>query len=118
MVDRTNANGWDNLQKEVAQQTEAKPNPGLDPVTAAHNNMRGIVEKLSGATLAELTVLRDEIDNLMIAIRNRDNALIESIVQHAEFCKNAIQTKQIVNDSIKTIQNDFNGKSQMVTVEK
>lgn len=110
-----NQNGWSDLQKEVAN--KPKLDPGKDVVTAAHNNMKMLIEQVSSATLVELTALRDEIDNLMIAIRSRNEQLLQSIVQHTEFCTNAIKTKQIVTDSVKAIQHDFNGKPSVHTVE-
>ena len=106
----TNQNGWPTEQKRI--------DPGIDPITAAHNNMRSIVDKVSSATLTELTQLRDEIDTLMIAIRNRNEEIMNDITRYTEFCVGAIKTKQILNDSVKAIQQDFNGNGQSILTVK
>lgn len=107
----TNQNSWPAEQKRM--------DPSTDPVEQAHNNMKMLVDKVSGKTLEELSALRDQLDNLMIAIRNRDEILKNLIVQHTEFSANAIRTKQIIAESIEAIHNDFNGKNNPVlTVQK
>lgn len=111
MNDQSNTNvGW---------ATQApKLDPGIDSVTFAHNNMKDLVSKISGKTLEELTLLRDEIDNLMIAIRNRNERIVNDIVQYTEFCVGAIKTKEIVSDSVRAIRDDFNGKPMVFTTNK
>lgn len=103
-------NSWSNSPNQAP-----KLDPGIDSVTFAHNNMNDLVAKISGKTLEELTLLRDEIDSLMISIRTRNEQIIQDIVQYTEFCIGAIKTKQIVSDSVRAIKNDFNGKPMVVT---
>jgi len=107
----TSQNGWPT--------NNPKLDPSTDPVEQAHNNMKMLVDKVSGKTLEELSDLRDKLDNLMIAIRNRDELLKNLIVQHTEFSANAIRTKQVITESIQSIHNDFNGNNNPVlTVQK
>lgn len=101
-----NDDGWGKLQAEVEKPKSIDPR--VDPTDVAYSRMQQLVENVTTQTLQELSAFRDEIDNLMIAIRKRNEYLVRTITQHTEFCSNAIKTKQIINDSIKAIQNDFN----------
>lgn len=109
-----NDKGWDNFAQAVAEQStsEKTDNPAVDPISITRDRMKQLLDNVTLSTLTELTVLRDEIDNLMRTIRFRNDHLLNQVEAHVEFSCQAIETKKIVSDGLASIKEKFaNGKA-------
>lgn len=115
-MDKITNDGWGKLETDMKSNVQAPVDPGINATDLAYDRMRQLVSNVSSETLKELTAFRDQIDNLMIAIRRRDEQLINDITNHTDFCSKAITAKKIIADAIQSIHADFN--KPVVTLNK
>lgn len=66
-----------------------------------------IVRNISATTLDELAKLRDELDDLMRAVRAREETVARVLEEHAGFAQEAIRCKLVIADSIVTLRKSF-----------
>lgn len=116
--------------KDVNEAAAKAPNPfvpkSYDPAPSAEDvaqeRLSALLANVTTTTLDQLRELRDEIDNLMNAIKMRDELINNAFKEHVAYASNAIKMKDIVKESISSIKHDFhNGidpSPKTVTVEK
>lgn len=96
------------------------PAPTAEAV--AQERLSSLLADVTTTTLDQLRELRDEIDSLMQAIRNRDDLINKAFKEHVAYARNAIKCKEIVQSSLTKIKHDFNNGMhpipQTVTVQE
>ncbi len=93
----------DKFVKTIKQSYD--PAPSAEAV--AQERLSALLADVTTTTLDQLRELRDEIDNLMNAIRNRDELINKAFKEHVAYAQNAIKMKDIVKQSISKIVADF-----------
>lgn len=121
--------GWSSemlkqIDKEVPRIEPAQINydPAPSAEQVAQERLSALLADVTTTTLDQLRELRDEIDSLMQAIRNRDELINKAFKEHVAYARNAIKCKEIVQDSLVKIKHDFNNGMhpipQTVTVQE
>lgn len=94
----------DKFVKTIKQSYD--PAPSAEDV--AQERLQSLLADVTTTTLDQLRDLRDEVDSLMQAIRNRDDLINKAFKEHVFFARNAIKCKEIVQSSLTKIKQDFN----------
>lgn len=116
----------DQAAEMLTQANKFIPKSSYDPAPSAEDvaqeRLSALLANVTTTTLDQLRELRDEIDNLMNAIKMRDELINNAFKEHVAYASNAIKMKDIVKESISSIKHDFhNGidpSPKTVTVEK
>lgn len=115
----------DQTSSMLKQPNQFAPNsydPAPSAEQVAQERLSALLADVTTTTLDQLRELRDEIDSLMQAIRNRDELINKAFKEHVAYARNAIKCKEIVQDSLAKIKQDFNNGMhpipQTVTVQE
>jgi len=98
----------DKFVKTIKQASQASYDPAPSAEDVAQERLSSLLADVTTTTLDQLRELRDEIDSLMQAIRNRDNLINQAFKEHVAYARNAIKCKEIVQASVTKIKHDFN----------
>ncbi len=135
-MSQENAGGWSSTMlanidkdiphKEIKDGIDKFAKKSIDPAPSAEavaqERLTALLADVTTTTLDQLRDLRDEVDSLMQAIRNRDELINKAFKEHVAYARNAIKCKEIVQENLTKIKHDFtNGLNpipQVVTVNK
>lgn len=87
-----------------AEARAPKPDPAPSMYEIAEKKAAGLVGDISSKTVAELRALRDEIDELIRTITDREATITAAIAEHAAFAASAIDVKSVVAETVKRLR--------------
>lgn len=89
------------MAKQVTETEQL--DPGMQVAAMAKEQAGNMVQNISAKTLVELTDMRDHIDMLMRAMKQRESYIVEKIEEQASLAADVISMKSIVRDSIEDL---------------
>lgn len=115
----------DQASSMLKQPNQFAPNsydPAPSAEQVAQERLSALLADVTTTTLDQLRELRDEIDSLMQAIRNRDELINKAFKEHVSYARNAIKCKEIIQANLTKIKHDFNNGMhpipQTITVQE
>jgi vacuolar-type H+-ATPase subunit I/STV1 len=74
--------------------------PAIPPAEIARTRAQQLVGNITSAAIERLGHMRDQLDDLMRAVRGRDEKIVEIIAEHAAFADQAVKTCSIVGETL------------------
>ena len=95
---------WDTLTASVKR---LGSDPAPDPQTIAAKRMKELVGQVSDAPIEQLRQLRDEVDQLIVTIQSRNEAISAAFDEHASLSVTVIKMKEIIKENVRSVRKNF-----------
>lgn len=90
------------MAKEMMAEAE-QLDPGMQIAAMAKDQANNLVRNISAKTVVELTDMRDQIDMLMRALKQREEFIVGKIEEQAVLARDVITMKVIVQDNLSAL---------------
>jgi ABC-type transporter Mla subunit MlaD len=85
-----------------------RPDPAIPAAEIARTRAQQLVGNISGASIERLSQMRDQLDDLMRAVRARDEKITDIIAEHAAFADQSIKVVAVVGETLSKLVSEMN----------
>jgi hypothetical protein len=102
-VDRQASNEFEGEIREFIRRDVSARRPGTEPIAtsqAESDNLNSLLERVSGATVAEIDRLISELQTIRSLLQSEGDRVRREITGYAGLSQSAVATMKVINDTL------------------